>query len=261
VRWLSRDTAAHATVITEEKVQALPLNGRQFIQLALLVPGANAGGRAVQQNSTGRLNQVGGLSIGGGRTNSTLFLIDGAIDTDPDYNSLNYSPGVDTIAEFQVQTSQFAAEYGRAGGQVNLVTKSGAGAFHGTAFEYDRNKRFDSKPFNLSGDLPHFQRDDFGGTLGGPIVSQRLFFFGSYEQLRRREGASNLTTVTVPTDLERQGNFSQSPGGIFDPVTGTTNRSAFLNGTIPANRIDPLALAAIRALPLPNTGVRSYLND
>src|SRR5262245_56977849 len=114
VRVLALDSAAHGTVITEEKVQALPLNGRQFIQLALLVPGANAGGRAVQQNSTGRLNQIGGLSIGGGRTNSTLFLIDGAIDTDPDYNTLNSAPGVATISEFQVQTSQFAAEYGRA---------------------------------------------------------------------------------------------------------------------------------------------------
>src|SRR5262249_25117332 len=183
VRWLSRDTAAHATVITEEKVQALPLNGRQFIQLALLVPGANGGGRAVQQNSIGRLNQLGGLSIGGGRTDSTLFLIDGAIDTDPDYKSLHYSPGGGTVPEVQVQTSQFAAEYGRAGGQVNVVTKSGASVFHGSGFEYDRNKRFDSKPFNLSGDLPQFQRDNFGGTIGGPAVSRRLFFFGSYEQL------------------------------------------------------------------------------
>ena len=261
VRLLDLETAAHATVITEEKVHALPLNGRQFIQLALLVPGANGGGRAVQQNSAGRLNQIGGLSVGGGRTNSTLFLIDGAIDTDPDYNALNYSPGVDAISEFQVQTSQFAAEYGRAGGQVNLVTKSGAGVFHGSAFEYDRNKRFDSKPFNLSGDLPAFQRDTFGGTLSGPVVPQRVFFFGSYEQLRRREGASNLTTVTVPTDLERQGNFSQSPGGVYDPATGSANRSLFPNGTIPANRIDPLALAAIGALPLPNAGIRGYVND
>src|SRR5262245_6564348 len=257
---LDLTSATRGTVISEDKVHALPLNGRQFIQLALLAPGANTGGRAVQQNSAGRLNQIGGLSVGGGRTNNTLFLIDGAIDTDPDYNSLNYSPGVDAISEFQVQTSQFAAEYGRAGGQVNLVTKSGASVFHGSAFEYDRNKRFDSKPFNLSGDLPEFQRDNFGVTLGGPIVSQRLFFFGSYEQLRRREGASNLTTVTVPTDLERQGNFSQSPGGVYDPATGSANRSQFQSGTIPASRIDPLALAAIRALPLPNTGVRGYVN-
>src|SRR5262249_58444738 len=96
VRQLNLDTAAHATVITEEKVQALPLNGRQFIQLALLVPGANAGGRAVQQNSTGRLNQIGGLSIGGGPAHSTPFLIDGALAPDPPYNSLNHSPRLST---------------------------------------------------------------------------------------------------------------------------------------------------------------------
>src|SRR5262249_14922537 len=85
--------------------------------------------------------------------------------------------------------------------------------------------------------------------------------FGSYEQLRRREGASNLTTVTVPTELERQGNFSQSPGGVYDPRTGTTNRLPFASGIIPADRIDPLALAAIQALPPSNTGVRGYVND
>ncbi len=261
VRLLNLDSAAHGTVITEEKVHALPLNGRQFIQLALLAPGTNGGGRAVQQNATGRLNQTGGLSIGGGRTNNTLFLIDGAVDTEPDYNSLSYSPSVDAISEFQVQTSLFSAEYGRAGAQVNVVTKSGASVFHGSAFEFARNKRFDSKPFNLVGDLPKFQRDNFGGTIGGPLVAHRLFFFAAYEQLRRREAASNLTTVTVPTALERTGNFSQSPGGgIFDPSTGTTNRQPFANNTIPANRIDPTALAAMLALPLPNQGERSYVN-
>jgi outer membrane receptor protein involved in Fe transport len=258
---LNITSAAQGTVITEEKVHALPLNGRQFIQLALLVPGANGGGRAVQQNATGRLNQTGGLSIGGGRTNNTLFLVDGAIDTDPDYNSLNYSPSVDGISEFQVQTSQFAAEYGRAGAQVNVVTKSGAAQVHGSAFEFARSKRFDAKPFNLVGDLPKFRRDNFGGTLGGPLVKGRLFFFGAYEQLRRREAASGLTTVTVPTDLERQGDFSRSPGGgIFDPATSSTARDQFPNNRIPLARIDPLALAAVQALPLPNVGAREYVN-
>lgn len=254
-------TATKGTVITEEKVHALPLNGRQFIQLALLAPGVNSGGRAVQQNSAGRLNTTGGLSIGGGRTNNTLFLIDGATNTDPDYNSLNYSPSIDAIAEFRVQTSQFGAEYGRAGAQINVVTKGGSDQFRGSAFEFTRNKRFDAKPFNLVGELPTFQRDNFGGTLGGPAITNRLFFFGAYEQLRRREAAAGLTTVTVPTALEREGNFSQSAGGgIFDPTTGTTSRTQFTNNTIPAARIDPIALAAIRALPLPNTGERGYVN-
>lgn len=258
---LDISSATRGTVITEDKVHALPLNGRQFIQLALLAPGTNGGGRAVQQNSTGRLNATGGVSIGGGRTNNTLFLVDGATNTDPDYNSLNYSPSIDAIAEFRVQTSQFGAEYGRAGAQINVVTKSGSERFSGSAFEFARNKQFDAKPFNLIGDLPTFRRDNFGGTLGGPAVSGKLFFFGAYEQLRRREAAAGLTTVTVPTQLERAGDFSQSPGGgIFDPATGTTNRTPFPNNIIPASRLDPTAMAAIRALPLPNTGERGYVN-
>ncbi|MGC4084459.1 MAG: carboxypeptidase regulatory-like domain-containing protein [Vicinamibacterales bacterium] len=260
LRMLDVTSSTQGTVITEEKVNALPLNGRQFIQLALLVPGANGGGRAVQQNATGRLNVTGGLSIGGGRTNNTLFLVDGAVNTDPDYNALVYSPSIDDIAEFRVQTSQFTAEYGRAGAQVNVVTKSGTDVLRGSAFEFTRNKRFDSKPFNLAGDLPKFQRDNFGGTLGGPLVPGRLFFFAAYEQLRRREAAAGLTTVTVPTALERQGDFSQSGVSIFDPSTGTTSRMQFPNNVIPADRLNPIALAAMRALPLPNVGTRGYVN-
>src|SRR5262249_40637774 len=118
---LNAETAAQGTVIGEEKIASLPLNGRQFLQLALLVPGANAGGRAVQQNLN-RQNMIGGLSVSGGRTNNTAFLLDGGINLDPDYNSLNYSPSIDSISEFQVQTGIFPAEYGRAsGGQVNVV--------------------------------------------------------------------------------------------------------------------------------------------
>ena len=121
-------------MIREEKIVSLPLNGRQFLQLALLVPGANAGGRAVQQSQF-RQGTIGGLSVSGGRTNNTAFLLDGAVNLDPDYSSLNYSPSVDAIAEFQVQTGVFPAEFGRAsGGQVNVVTKSGGNSFHGSLF-------------------------------------------------------------------------------------------------------------------------------
>lgn len=257
---LNLDTPVRATVVGEEQVRALPLNGRQFIQLALLVPGANPGGRAVQQNQV-RQNQIGGLSISGGRTNNTAFLLDGAVNTDPDYNSLNYAPSVDAIAEFQVQTAQFTAEYGRAGGQVNVVTKSGSSAWRGSLFEYFRDKRFDEKPFNLVGELPAFRRHNFGGSLGGALVRDRLFVFGVYEQLRRREAGSGLRTVTVPTELERRGDFSQSPGGIFDPLTMAGGvRQPFPGWVIPPDRIDPLALAAVQAMPLPNLGERGYVH-
>jgi len=98
---LATESSAQGTVIGQEKISALPLNGRQFIQLALLVPGANSGGRQVQQNSV-RLNQTGGISSSGGRTNNNAFLLDGAVNTDPDYNAISYVPILDTIAEFQV---------------------------------------------------------------------------------------------------------------------------------------------------------------
>src|SRR5439155_6751843 len=99
---LTTDTVAQGTVISQEKIVSLPLNGRQFLQLALLVPGANPGGRQVQQNQF-RLGMMGGLSISGGRTNNTNFLLDGAVNIDPDYSTINYQPTLDTIQEFQVQ--------------------------------------------------------------------------------------------------------------------------------------------------------------
>src|SRR3954467_12945799 len=177
---LNAETATESTVIGEEKIVSLPLNGRQFLQLALLVPGANSGGRAVQQNST-RQGMIGGLSVSGGRTNNTAFMLDGGINLDPDYNGLNYSPSIDSIAEFQVQTGIFPAEYGRAsGGQVNVVTKSGGNVFHGSAFEFIRNNSLDARPFNLPvPTLPEYRRNQFGATAGGAIKPSRAFWFFS----------------------------------------------------------------------------------
>src|SRR5262249_11108454 len=144
VSMLNTESVAQGTTVSQEKIVSLPLNGRQFIQLAMLVPGANGGGRTVQQNSV-RLNQVGGFSSSGGRTNNNAFLLDGAINTDPDYNGISYVPIVDALAEFQVQTAQFSAQYGRASGsQINVVTKSGSNAFHGTAWDFLRNQVLDS---------------------------------------------------------------------------------------------------------------------
>ncbi len=135
---LNTESAASGINISEEKIQSLPLNGRQFIQLALLVPGTNSGGRQVQQNNA-RLNQTGG------RTNNNLFLFDAAANTDPDHNALSYVPIVDRLAEFQLQSAQD----GRASGsQIKVVFKSGFNAFHGSAWEFLRNQKLDSRPFN-----------------------------------------------------------------------------------------------------------------
>lgn len=259
---LATENVSQGTVIGEEKINALPLNGRQFIQLALLVPGANVGGRTVQQNSV-RLNQTGGFSVSGGRTNNNAFLLDGAANTDPDYNSLSYSPVMDSIGEFQVQTAQFSAEYGRAsGGQVNVVTKSGSNQIHASAWEFLRNRIFDSRPFNLNqSSLPKYQRNQFGAAAGGPVVKNRLFVFGAYEGLRIRQAGAGLTTVAVPTMPQRAGDFSQTAGGIYDPDTLAGGvRQPFPGFRIPSSRINAQTSAAQNAMPAPNVGAAQYVN-
>jgi len=248
---LNTETAEVGTVVTGEKVVAIPLNGRQFMQLTLLVPNANSGGRQVQQNIV-RSGEMGGLSIAGGRTNNTLFLVDGAVDIDPDYSAINYSPTVDGIAEFQVQTAMAPAEYPRA--TINVVTKSGTNAVHGDGWEFLRNNILDARPYNLPGSLPQFQRNQFGATLGGPIIKDRLLGFFAYEGLRVNQAGASLTTVTLPTALERQGIFTQD-ATIKDPTTGL----AFQGNRIPSGEINPESMAALSTLPLPTAG-NTYVN-
>src|SRR5215472_11447186 len=142
-------SVAQGTVISSDKVLAIPLNGRQFLQLALLSPATNSGGLAVQQNSL-RQGEVGGLSVAGQRTNDSAYLLDGVMNTDPDYNALSYVPIVDAISEFQVQVAAYSAEYGRAsGGQINVLTQSGGRHWHGSAWDFLRNNIMDARPFNL----------------------------------------------------------------------------------------------------------------
>ncbi len=250
VSLLNTESAAQGTVVGEEKIQSLPLNGRQFIDLALLSPNVTIGGSSVQQNKV-RLNQDGGFSASGNRTNNNGYMLDGISNLDLDYMSLSLTPILDTLSEFQVQTGQQTAEYGFAGGaQINVVTKSGGGEWHGDGWEFVRNRVFDSRPFNLFSSLPKFQRNQFGGTAGGPVRRNKIFVFGGYERLSLRQAAAGLTTVTVPTPLERQGNFTASKTQIYDALT--TPRTPFAGDIIPTSRLNPLALVAINAVPLAN---------
>jgi hypothetical protein len=247
VSMLNTDTAAQGTVIGDEKIESLPLNGRQFIDLALLSPNVTAGGRSVQQNQV-RLNQDGGFSASGNRTNNNGFLLDGVSNLDVDYMSLSLTPILDTIAEFQVQTAQLTAEYGHAAGaQINVVTKSGTNDWHGDGWEFVRNRVFDARLFNDPSTLPQYQRNQFGATGGGPIRKNKLFIFGGYERLTLNQAGGSLTTVTVPTPLERQGNFSQSNAVIYDALASP--RTPFPNDIIPSTRLNATALLAINAAP------------
>jgi len=264
---LVASSVAEGTVVSGEKVQALPLNGRQFLQLALLSPGTNGGGIAVQQNAL-RQGETAGLSVAGQRTNDSAYLLDGVMNTDPDYNGLTYVPVVDAIAEFQVQVAQYSAEFGRAsGGQINVLTRSGSNQWHGAAWDFLRNNALDARPFNLttSPDVPEFRRNQFGGLVGGPVVKNKLFAFFTYEGLRVRQAAANLTTVSVPDKLQRNGDFSEELPNtvIYDPSIALVNgaRTPFPGNVIlPATRINPLVSAAMNALPLPNLPGNLYIN-
>jgi hypothetical protein len=185
-------------VVTTTQIAELPLNGRSFLQLATLQPGVITS-RGTGKDFTGGFSSTQ-LSIGGARPEQTGFLMDGtniADVSDKAPSSLSgVLLGVDTVQEFNVQTHGYNAEFGRAaGGVMSTVTKSGTNRIHGTAFEFHRDDALDSKNFFAKGDAPPFKRDQFGGTLGGPIVANKLFYFGSYEQLRDRNSVTQFARL------------------------------------------------------------------
>ena len=261
---LNTETPALGQVIDNQRVVNLPLNGRQFLELTLEAPGVVRGNGGPQDgNSTlfSRPGQDSSISVSGGRSQNNSFLIDGTQNTDADVNAYVISPSVDTIQEFKIETKNYSAEFGRSsGGQISVVTKSGTNEFHGSAFEFLRNNAVDARPFNNPGALPPFRRNQFGATLGGPVVKNRTFFFAAYEGLRRVEGQSK--TATVPTMLERTGDFSRDLR-IFDPASTMADpadptgkrlaRSQFAGNIIPAQRLNPVAMAILNQfVPAPN---------
>ncbi|HEX2453218.1 MAG TPA: carboxypeptidase regulatory-like domain-containing protein [Vicinamibacterales bacterium] len=193
-------------VVTTRQISELPLNGRSFMQLATLQPGVITS-RATAKDFTGGFGSTQ-LAIGGARPEQTGYLMDGtniADISDKAPSSLSgVLLGVDTVQEFSVQTHGYSAEFGRAaGGVMSTVTKSGTNQLRGSVFEFHRDDALDSRNFFASGDLPPFQRDQFGGTFGGPIVTNKLFYFGSYEQLRERNAVTQR--ATLPNALAHQG--------------------------------------------------------
>src|SRR5438093_7495254 len=190
-------------IIDNRKVEDLPLNGRDFAQLARLNPGvAVSGGGGGQQGGEGN---VSGFSSNGQRSTSNNFLVDGVDNNNYFVGEAAQLPSIDSIQEFEVQTNTFSAEYGRnSGSVVNLVTKSGSNALHGSAYEFFRNDALDARNFFSVADSP-LRLNQFGGTLGGPVVRNKTFFFLNYEGFRRRAGITRITNV--PTLAERAGNI------------------------------------------------------
>ncbi|ABF42841.1 TonB-dependent receptor [Candidatus Koribacter versatilis Ellin345] len=199
--------------VTSRPLVDLPLNGRDVLQLALLQPGVTE----TNEGNTG----AGSYSIGGGRSDSVTFLLDGGINNDLLGNEVVFNPNPDAIAEFRILQNNYTAEYGRnGGGVISVVTKSGGNNFHGSGFEFLRNDAFNANSyFNKLNDLPRnvLKRNQYGGTIGGPIIKNRLFFFVSYQgqRLTATEDPSlygNSTTTTVFTNPELQnGDFGGDP--------------------------------------------------
>src|SRR6202163_3997748 len=184
-------TTSVGQVITERTVQEIPLNGRHFVDLGLLIPGSVT----PPQNGflTAPLRGQGsfGLNTAGGREDTTNFMINGVNLNDMVQNQITFQPSINTVSEFKVDNSTFSAEYGRnSGAIVNIATRSGANAVNGEAFEFFRDDPFDSRNFFNQAPAAQspFLRNQFGGNLSGPIVKKRTFFFGTYEGLRQRQG-------------------------------------------------------------------------
>lgn len=235
-------------IVDQTQVVGLPLNGRNFRELGLIVPGV----QDLAQNSN-VASRGGGMNIVGAQDVDNNFLIDGFDNNDPTTGEIQTFPSVDSIQEFTILGASYGADVGFAsGGVVSLVTKSGSSQVRGNAFEFLRNDAFDAKNHFATTKAP-LDRNQFGGTFGGPL-SGRVFFFGSYERVRDREGAT--LTGTVPTDAMRSGNFA-GLGAIVDPLTGLP----FPGNQIPATRINPTGRAILdRLFPSPNaSGARNYV--
>jgi hypothetical protein len=271
VQMLRTNDASLGEVIEPTLTSQLPLNGRHLLDLAQLAPSVHQG-MGAQSGSTNPLywrpQQNSALSVGGGRPNANHFLLDGSTDTDPTFNTLAFSPSPDGVREFKVQTSSYSAEFGGAGGaQVNIVTKSGGNALHGDVYAFNRTDALDARTFTDPSQIPHLAQNQFGGALGGPIRRNRAFIFFNYEGFRLSNGLSQIETV--PTAMERMGDFSASGFTIYDPATRHANpnynpnlpagpenpqflQDPFANDTIPANRMNSVAMGALNSVPLPN---------
>ncbi|HET9270610.1 MAG TPA: carboxypeptidase-like regulatory domain-containing protein [Vicinamibacterales bacterium] len=235
------ETASLGTVVENEQVVQLPLNGRVFIMLAAIAPGV-----ALPPNSLlPRIN--------GGRPRTNEYLFDGISVLQPEPGQLAYYPIIDAIQEFKVESNSPPAEFGRFnGGVVNLTTKSGTNALHGNVFEFFRHESLNARNyFQKSIPVkPDYRRNQYGGMFGGPLVRDRTFVFADYQG--QRQSIGHTVTSNVPTLAERAGVFRQN---IYDPATtvGDT-RQQFPNNTIPQSAMDPVALALLVRYPLPTNG-------
>ncbi len=239
------DNGTLGTVVDERKIKELPLNGRNFFQLAQLVP------NAFPPIPNSALSFRGGFNIAGQPEVNNNYILDGIDNSDEATMQPTVSPSIDGLQEFKMLTGVYPAEYGRySGGQILITTKSGANAIHGTAYEFSRTSALDAKNYFSPGALPSFSRNQYGVSIGAPIKRDRIFAFGTYEGLRLTQQISAV--ATVPTLQDRIGNLSDlvtstgKPITVLNPATG----KPFPGNQLPA--LSPQSSALLAYYPLPN---------
>ncbi len=247
-------SGALSQVISERNIIDLPLNGRNPAALILLTPatadltaGNARGGSDILQTTTYPGAQS--ISAGGGRDVGVNYNLDGGNAEDFYSNVSNPFPNPDAVEEFSVISNSFSAQYGRASGAiVNVVTKSGTNQFHGGAFEFLRNGDFNARNFFAASPDP-LKRSQFGGTFGGPIMKDKLFFFGSYQGTVSHDITLG-NSATVPTAAERNGDFSALSSHLVNPYAGN---APYPNNRIPQSQLAPASLKVLQLVPLPTT--------
>jgi hypothetical protein len=257
------ESATVGTVVEERQVTELPLNGRNFLQLNLLVPGALPGAKGSQLGTQG-----GSINVHGLREASNFFWLDGIDNTTQAIGQLVVNPPTYTVQEFKVQSPTYSAEFGRtAGAQINVITRSGSNNLHGDVYEFLRNSALDAKNFfDPAGKIPIFQRNQFGADVGGKIIRDRLFFFGGYEGIRENRAGTFRSVVPTtamvggdlgeicPEGFDNAGNCLNPAHQLQDPQGGV-----FPFNQIPANRLNAAGAALAQGYP-PGTTLNRVFN-
>jgi hypothetical protein len=277
---LNTENANVGTVIDNQRIVDLPLNGRNFLQLVSLSPNISAGFNVNGGTSTGAAStRLGGdranqsFAVSGSRREYNNFSIDGVTNTEPNYNAYLFLPSVDALQEFKVQTGIYSAEFGRGIGQMNISTKSGTNEYHGTAWEFLRNSALDARPFGFTTVVPAkspFKQNQFGFTLGGPVSlpkiyngRDKLFFMSNYEGFRSRQQIQQVYT-TAP-QVMRDGDFSQllPQRMILNPLNrdANGNKQPFTGNIIPKAQLSTIPVGLLQYYPLPNVPGAGLVNN
>jgi hypothetical protein len=259
---LQTESGQQGTIMEGKTIEALPqigagITGNDWANFNIFLPGASSAPSQPTSEGSGAYNAGDAVAINGNLPNYANFLADGATVVLPVSGNVDNSV-FESISEVQVTTSSFSAQYGIGGAVFNQISKSGSNTFHGSAYEYWQNDVLNASNFFPGGNgqavKPSIRYNEWGGSVGGPIIKNKLFFFFVRDKITNN-GSGNQHTSTVPTLAERSGDFSGQPT-IYDPTTAGVGgtRTAFPGNIIPANRIDPVALKVLGFYPAPNSG-------